>query len=122
MKKNQKKGLLLALILMITALPTIAYAAGIEAVKTPTGFMAFVTIIPLVLVLTLLFLKVDMIIAGLAGGVLAMLIGGIGLAEANTQFLETIPTMLSITVPIINSAIAMAVFKSGGYTAALTLA
>ena len=30
MKKNQKKGLLLALILMITALPTIAYAAGIE--------------------------------------------------------------------------------------------
>ncbi|MEG2504680.1 MAG: citrate transporter, partial [Carnobacterium sp.] len=34
----------------------------------------------------------------------------------------TIPTMLSITVPIINSAIAMAVFKSGGYTAALTLA
>lgn len=122
MKKNQKKGLLLALILMITALPTIAYAAGIEAVKTPTGFMAFVTIIPLVLVLTLLFLKVDMIIAGLAGGILAMLIGGIGLAEANTQFLETIPTMLSITVPIINSAIAMAVFKSGGYTAALTLA
>lgn len=122
MKKNQKKGLLLALILMITALPTIAYAAGIEVVKTPTGFMAFVTIIPLVLVLTLLFLKVDMIIAGLAGGILAMLIGGIGLAEANTQFLETIPTMLSITVPIINSAIAMAVFKSGGYTAALTLA
>jgi hypothetical protein len=72
--------------------------------------------------LVLLFLKVDMIIAGLVAGVLAMVIGGISLADANAQLLETIPSMLSITVPIINSAIAMAVFKAGSYSAALTLA
>ena len=52
-----------------------------------------------------------MIIAGLVAGILAMIIGGISLAEANTQLLEAVPTMLSITVPIINSAVAMAVFK-----------
>lgn len=97
------------------------YAAELGAAKAATGFYAILTIIPLILVLVLLFLKVDMIVAGLSGGVLAMLIGGIGLAEANKQFLETIPMMLSITVPIVNSAIAMAVFKAGSYTAALTL-
>nr|WP_034559412.1 hypothetical protein [Carnobacterium gallinarum] len=122
MKMKQFKVVILATVLILMFVPSIVYAAGIEAVKTPTGFMALLTIVPLILVLTLLFLKVDMIIAGLAGGVVAMLLGGIGLAEANQQFLETIPTMLSITVPIVNSAIAMAVFKSGGYTAALTLA
>ncbi len=40
-----------------------------------------------------------------------MLIGGIGLEEANKQMLEAIPMMLGITVPIINSAVAMAVLK-----------
>lgn len=84
--------------------------------------MALLSIVPLIVVLVLLFMKVDMVIAGLVGGVIAMIIGGIGLAEANEQLLEAIPTMLGITVPIINSAIAMAVFKSGGYSAALTLA
>ena len=52
-----------------------------------------------------------MIIAGLVAGILAMIIGGMSLAEANTQLLEAVPTMLSITVPIINSAVAMAVSK-----------
>ena len=104
------------------SIPTIVSAAGIESTNVPSGWMAIMTLVPLIIVLTLLFLKVDMIIAGLVGGVIAMILGGIGLAEANTKVLEAIPTMLSITVPIINSAVAMAVFKSGGYTAALTLA
>lgn len=100
-----------------------AYAAeALDKVTAPTGFQALLVIVPLILVLVLLFLKVDMIIAGLVAGVLAMVIGGISLADANAQLLETIPSMLSITVPIINSAIAMAVFKAGSYSAALTLA
>jgi hypothetical protein len=94
----------------------------IDQIVAPTGFKAILVLVPLILVLVLLFRKIDMIIAGLVAGVLAMIIGGISLAEANTQLLEAIPTMLSITVPIINSAIAMAVFKAGSYTAALTLA
>ncbi|WP_414841625.1 citrate transporter [Enterococcus saccharolyticus] len=102
-------------------LPTAVFAQDLE-VQAPTGFIAILTLVPLIVVLVLLFLKVDMIIAGLVGGILAILIGGIGLADVNKELLEAIPTMLGITVPIINSAIAMAVFKSGGYSAALTLA
>ncbi|MGC3746388.1 citrate transporter, partial [Enterococcus faecalis] len=78
---------------------------------------ALVVIIPLIVVLVLLFMKVDKNIAGLIGGVLAMLIGGIGLVEANKQMLEAIPMMLGITVPNINSALAMAVFKAGSFSA-----
>lgn len=122
--KNKKLGyILLASSLLFMLLPYMqAFAAdGIKAVQAPTGFYAFLTVIPLIVILVLLFLKVDMIAAGLAGGVLAMLIGGISLQAANKHFLDSIPGMLSITVPIVNSAVAMAVFKSGGYTAALTL-
>lgn len=122
----KEKGRRLFLTLMTVVISFVAtnltFAEGIEVENIPTGFHAILTLVPLIVVLVLLFLKVDMVIAGLAGGVLAMLIGGIGLAEANSQLLETVPSMLAITVPIINSAIAMAVFKSGGYTAALTLA
>lgn len=119
---NKRKISLLLTALFMLIVPVTVFAAGMEEIVAPTGFMALLTIVPLVIVLVLLFLKVDMIIAGVVGGIIAMLIGGIGLAEANKQLLEAIPTMLGITVPIINSAIAMAVFKSGGYSAALTLA
>jgi hypothetical protein len=114
------KAGLLAVVLNLL-LPTAVFAQELE-VQAPTGFSAILTLIPLIIVLVLLFLKVDMIIAGLVGGILAVIIGGIGLADVNQQILDAIPTMLGITVPIINSAIAMAVFKSGGYSAALALA
>lgn len=118
--KRFLSGLLLALLFLFSFVP--AFAQEIDAITAPTGIKAVIVIIPLILVLILLFMKVDMIIAGFVGGVLAMIIGGIGLEQANKQLLETIPMMLGITVPIINSAVAMAVFKSGGYSAALTLA
>ncbi|MGO2891673.1 MAG: citrate transporter [Enterococcus devriesei] len=120
----KRKITLFFLMLLIGATSGInAYAAeALDKVTAPTGFQALLVIVPLILVLVLLFLKVDMIIAGLVAGVLAMLIGGVSLMDANAQLLETIPSMLSITVPIINSAVAMAVFKAGSYTAALTLA
>lgn len=119
----KRKITLFFLMLLIGATSGInAYAAeALDKVTAPTGFQALLVIVPLILVLVLLFLKVDMIIAGLVAGVLAMLIGGVSLMDANAQLLETIPSMLSITVPIINSAVAMAVFKAGSYTAALTL-
>ncbi|WP_059170355.1 hypothetical protein [Bacillus sp. FJAT-27445] len=122
MKKFSRILSMLAAFLFVVVSVTQVFAAEqVAELKTPTGFYAIVVIIPLIVILALLFMKVDMIAAGFVGGVLAMLIGGVGLAQANDQFLKTIPGMLSITVPIINSAIAMAVFKSGGYTAALTL-
>ncbi|MEN3929925.1 hypothetical protein WJT86_02475 [Microvirga sp. W0021] len=84
-------------------------------------FYQVASIVPLLLILTLLFLQVDMLVAALAGGTMAMILGGIGITTANQTMLKEIPGMLSVTVPIINSAIATAVFKAGGYTAALTL-
>jgi hypothetical protein len=86
-----------------------------------TGLAQLISVFPLVLILGLLFAQVNMLPAALAGGVMAMIIGGLGIADANKGLLEAVPKMLSITVPIINSAIAMAVFKAGGYAAALTL-
>lgn len=119
--KRILKGIALALPLFLaTAVPAFADEASGMA-PAPEGAMAFVVIIPLVVIIALLIMKVDMLIAGLAGGALAMVIGGIGIADLQAQLLETVPSMLSNTAPIINSAVATAVFKSGGYMAALML-
>jgi hypothetical protein len=107
-------------ILLLCSTQVFAAQAATE-VKTPQGFQAFLTILPLIVIILLLFKKVDMLVAGLVGGIMAMIIGGIGLPKANDFLLKAIPFMLNITVPIINSALAMAVFKSGSYTSSLTL-
>lgn len=109
--------------LLLAGVYAISFASenGASAAEMPTGFHAVLTVLPLLIILGLLFFKVDMLVAGLIGGIAAMIIGGISLATANTLFLKAIPSMLSITVPIINSAIATAVFKSGGYASALSL-
>jgi hypothetical protein len=86
-----------------------------------TSAAAMIGVLPILLILGLLFAQVNMLVAALAGGAMAMIIGDIGFAEANQRLVETVPKMLSITVPILNSAIAMAVFKAGGYASALTL-
>ncbi len=81
----------------------------------------FLSILPLIVVLVLLFKRVHMVVAGLVGAVLAMVLGGISLATANTTLMETLPKILGMVVPVINSAVAFAVFNSGGYTSALKL-
>jgi hypothetical protein len=86
-----------------------------------TALAQAIGVLPIVLILGLLFMQVNMLVAALAGGAMAMIIGGIGIDVAGKELNEAVPKMLSITVPILNSAIAMAVFKAGGYSAALTL-
>lgn len=112
-------------LLMLTPLLALALCQSAFAADgiapAPEGFMAFVVVIPLIVIIVLLMKKVDMLVAGLVGGVLAMIVGGISLSQANGLFLAAIPSMLGMTVPIVNSAVATAVFKSGGYTSALTL-
>jgi len=81
----------------------------------------FLSLVPLIIILGLLLVRVNMLAAGLVGGILAMLIAGLTLTQANQIFLDTMPKMLSIIIPIINSAVAFAVFQSGGYTSALVL-
>lgn len=122
---NKKKSVwvsVLAFIFVFLLCSIQVFAAdAAQEVKTPQGIKAILTVIPLIVILVLLFKKVDMLVAGFVGGVLAMVIGGIGLAQANDFLLKAIPSMLNITVPIINSALAMAVFSAGSYTSALTL-
>ncbi len=96
-------------------------AEDISEIVAPTGFAAILTLVPLILVLALLFLKVDMIIAGIIAALVAVVIGGLSIFVLNTEVLAAIPQMLSITVPIVNSAIATAVFRAGSYTASLNL-
>ncbi|MEI7612614.1 MAG: citrate transporter [Betaproteobacteria bacterium] len=86
-----------------------------------SGIAQVIGVVPILLILGLLFMQVNMLVAALAGGVMAMIIGGLGIDAANKGLVESVPKMLSITVPIINSAVAMAVFKAGGYASALTL-
>jgi hypothetical protein len=108
----------MAYLLVLVACAGLAFLAK----SMPGTVLAqLIGVVPLLLILGLLFMQVNMLVAALAGGAMAMIIGGIGLADANKGLLEAVPKMLSITVPIINSAIAMAVFKAGGYAAALTL-
>ena len=108
--------------LLYVALLGVCAALAFVAKSMPgTALAQLIGVMPLLLILGLLFAQVNMLPAALAGGAMAMIIGGIGLADANKGLLEAVPKMLSITVPIINSAIAMAVFKAGGYASALTL-
>jgi hypothetical protein len=108
-------------IVYVAVLAACAVLAFMARSMPGTGMAQFISVVPLLLILGLLFAQVNMLPAALAGGVMAMIIGGLGIADANKGLLEAVPKMLSITVPIINSAIAMAVFKAGGYAAALTL-
>ncbi|WML37132.1 hypothetical protein [Clostridium sp. OS1-26] len=120
-KKNIWTSLLVFTFTFLLCSAQVFAADETMAVKAPQGFKAVIAIIPLIVILVLLFKRVNMLVAGFIGGVMAMIIGGITLAQANDFFLKAIPSMLSNTAPIVNSAIAMAVFQSGGYTAALTL-
>ena len=124
MKRTKFTSVVLTLLLLVSVFGASAVFAdgAAETVKqAPTGIFALLTVLPLIVILVLLFKRVNMLVAGLIGGVMAMLIGGISIATANKLFLTAIPAMLGITVPIINSAIATAVFKSGGYSSALAL-
>ncbi len=86
-----------------------------------TYIFKVITTVPLLVILALLFMRVNMLVAALVGGIMAVIIGKIGLGTANQTFLTEIPKMLTIIVPIINSAVATAVFRAGGYTSALIL-
>ncbi|CAM3622410.1 citrate transporter [Erysipelothrix urinaevulpis] len=97
-------------------------ALDMNEITAPSGALdSFLSLVPLIVVLVLLFLKVDMILAGFIAAVLAMLIGNVDLATLNGDLMTAIPQMLSNTVPILNSAIAMAVFSAGSYSASLEL-
>ena len=109
-------------LLVLGAGIVLAIAAFMVRGQAGTPMFSTMSIVPLLVILALLFMRVNMLIAGMAGGVLAMIMGGIPVLEANKIMIDQVKNLMSIAVvPILNSAVAMAVFKSGGYSAALTL-
>lgn len=83
--------------------------------------MTFIVLLPLLVVLVALLFKRHMMEAGFLGALTAMLIGGIGIPKAADVISKAIPGMLSITVPILYSATALAVAKAGGFASLLKL-
>ena len=107
---------------ILASLAVLALIALILRGQQDTVLYSAFSLVPLLVILGLLFLRVNILIAGMAGGVIAMIAGGITMPQANGIMIEQIRNLMGIAVvPILNSAIAMAVFKSGGYLAALTL-
>lgn len=92
-----------------------------QSSDTESAVFRAITTVPLLVILALLFMRVNMLVAALVGGIMAMIIGKIGLETSNQVFITEIPKMLTFIVPIINSAVATAVFRAGGYTSALIL-
>ncbi|WP_019373169.1 hypothetical protein [Melaminivora alkalimesophila] len=79
-------------------------------------------LLPLIAIMVLLIRRQHMLVAGAAGGILAILIGGIPLADAGGIFTKGAASMLAITTPILYAAAAMMVGKAGSIKAAVTLA
>lgn len=82
----------------------------------------FWLMLPLLVVVGVLVARQHMLVAGVAGGVTAMIVGGIGLSDASGIVLDGITTMLGIIVPILYAAAAALVAKGGATTAVVTLA
>ncbi|MGE4291975.1 MAG: transporter [Desulfovibrio sp.] len=78
--------------------------------------------LPLLLIIALLFMRQHMLVAGLAGGVLTMLIGGLSIGGATGIFLGGMKQMLSIIVPILYAAAAAMVARAGSVQAIVELA
>ncbi len=78
--------------------------------------------LPLILIIALLFLRQHMLVAGVAGGLLTMLIGGMPVGQATGIFLGGIKQMLTIIVPILYAAAAAMVARAGSVQAIVNLA
>jgi Na+/H+ antiporter NhaC len=79
-------------------------------------------LIPLIVIIVLLVMRKHMLFAGLVGGILAILIGGIPIPAATGIFLGGVGNMLSITVPILYAAAAAMVSRAGSVGAIVELA
>lgn len=79
-------------------------------------------LIPLVVILIMLVFRKHMLVAGAAGGLIALVIGGIALKDANAVFMKGLPSMLGITTPIMYAAAATMVGRAGSIKSVVVLA
>ncbi|MBC7077098.1 MAG: hypothetical protein H5T92_02135 [Synergistales bacterium] len=84
---------------------------------------AFVTVLPLLVILVLLLppFRFHILVAGLAGGVLAAIVGGLDVAKITELYLKGLSQMLSITSVAIFAATAMVLARLGATQACLKL-
>ncbi|HHF8841381.1 TPA: hypothetical protein ACPT6G_004870 [Escherichia coli] len=83
--------------------------------------MEIVVLLPLLVMLILVLRNKHMILAGLVGGLTAMLVGGIGFSQASKIVMTSISGMTGIITPVIYSAVALVLAKLGGFEALLGL-
>lgn len=83
--------------------------------------MNALVLIPLIIILVFMLRNKHMLIAGMLGGICAMIIGKVGLAEASTIVMTTIPGMTSMITPVIYSTTALVVAKAGGFDALMRI-
>lgn len=80
-----------------------------------------ILVAPLALIIILLALRQHMLVAALAGGVLAMIIGNMTPGAATGLFLKGIKDMMGIVVPIIYAAAAAMIARAGCFKAIVGL-
>ena len=79
-------------------------------------------ILPLLVVIALIVLRQHMLVAGVAGALVAIIIGAVPLGELPDLFLGGVGQMLGITVPVVYAATAAMIAKAGGVKAMVVLA
>jgi len=84
---------------------------------------AFLTVLPLLVILVLLLppFRFHILVAGLAGGVLAAIVGGLDVGKITHLYLDGLSKMLSITSVAIFAATAMVLARLGATHACLKL-
>lgn len=80
-----------------------------------------INLIPVVVILWLLFRRHHMLVAGVAGGVIAVIIGRLSFDQISELFVDGIANMLGITVPILYASAAMMVSRAGSIGALVEL-
>lgn len=83
--------------------------------------MQVLVLLPLIVMLVMVLRNKHMILAGLAGGAVAMVVGGVGIDQAGQIIMNSIPGMTGIITPVIYSAVALVLAKLGGFNALLGL-
>ena len=91
----KKCSMMIKIMFMMLIMSGISFSEEVaKVIKKPEGIMAFVVVIPLIIIVFMLYKKFDMLVAGFVGGILAMIIGKISLGDANGILLKSIPAIL----------------------------
>lgn len=79
------------------------------------------SLVPLAVIIVLLVMRKHMLFAGLIGGIVAMIIGGIAFADAGTAVTKGLGTMFGAVAPIMYAATAAMAAKAGSFEALVAL-